>query len=101
MLFSDPFAKHAMEEENDQTKHKDLCSRCQGHGFDSMDVKEYPNSYVFIIDMPGLKSRDIKVKREEEEEGVNYIRLERRVGNFMRKFVLPENGNTDVISIVF
>jgi len=26
-----------------------------------VDVKEYPNSYVFIIDMPGLKSNDIKV----------------------------------------
>ncbi|KAF2304306.1 hypothetical protein GH714_029653 [Hevea brasiliensis] len=50
------------------------------------DVKEYPNSYVFIIDMPGLKSGDIKVhveddnmllisgerKREEEKEGAKY-----------------------------
>ncbi|KAG5073578.1 hypothetical protein JHK84_054809 [Glycine max] len=26
------------------------------------DVKEYPNSYVFVIDMPGLKSGDIKVQ---------------------------------------
>nr|GMC92431.1 17.3 kDa class II heat shock protein-like [Ipomoea batatas] len=25
------------------------------------DVKEYPNSYVFIIDMPGMKSGDIKI----------------------------------------
>lgn len=23
------------------------------------DVKEYPNSYVFVVDMPGLKSGDI------------------------------------------
>ncbi|TXG61831.1 hypothetical protein EZV62_013194 [Acer yangbiense] len=43
------------------------------------DVKEYPNSYVFVIDMPGLKSGDIK---------------------FMRKFALPENANTDAISAV-
>uniref|UniRef100_A0A5B7A9Y2 Putative 17.class II heat shock protein-like n=1 Tax=Davidia involucrata TaxID=16924 RepID=A0A5B7A9Y2_DAVIN len=76
------------------------------------DVKEYPNSYVFIIDMPGLKSGDIKVqvdddnvliisgerKREEEKEGGKYVRMERRVGKFMRKFVLPENANTDAIS---
>lgn len=78
------------------------------------DVKEYPNSYVFVIDMPGLKSGDIKVqveaenvllisgerKREEEKEGAKYLRMERRVGKFMRKFVLPENANTDAISAV-
>ncbi|THG17734.1 17.3 kDa class II heat shock protein-like [Camellia sinensis] len=78
------------------------------------DVKEYPNSYVFIIDMPGLKSGDIKVqveddnvlvisgerKREEEKEGAKYVRMERRVGKLMRKFVLPENANTDDISAV-
>jgi HSP20 family protein len=78
------------------------------------DVKEYPNSYVFVVDMPGLKSGDIKVqveddnvllisgerKREEEKEGAKYLRLERRVGKFMRKFVLPENANTDAISAV-
>ncbi|MBH0219662.1 Hsp20 family protein, partial [Listeria monocytogenes] len=47
------------------------------------DVKEVANAYVFIVDMPGLKSGDIKVqieddnvlvisgerKREEEPEG--------------------------------
>ncbi|XP_034683763.1 17.1 kDa class II heat shock protein-like [Vitis riparia] len=78
------------------------------------DVKEYPNAYAFIIDMPGLKSGDIKVqveddnvlmisgerKREEEKEGAKYVRMERRVGKFMRKFVLPENANTDKISAV-
>ncbi|ESW33059.1 hypothetical protein PHAVU_001G039800 [Phaseolus vulgaris] len=78
------------------------------------DVKEYPNSYVFQIDMPGLKCGDIKVqveddnmllisgerKREEEKEGAKYLRMERRVGKFMRKFVLPENANTDEISAV-
>ncbi|XP_034683986.1 17.3 kDa class II heat shock protein-like [Vitis riparia] len=78
------------------------------------DVKEYPNSYAFIIDMPGLKSGDIKVqvggdnvlvisgerKRKEEREGAKYVRMERRVGKFMRKFALPENANTDKISAV-
>nr|XP_043629146.1 17.9 kDa class II heat shock protein-like [Erigeron canadensis] len=79
------------------------------------DVKEYPNSYVFIIDMPGLKSGDINVqvedenvlvisgerKREnEEKEGVKYVRMERRIGKFMRKFSLPENANMDKISAV-
>ena len=80
------------------------------------DVMEYSNSYAFVIDMPGLKSGDIKVqveddnvlvisgerrRQEEEKEGAaKYVRMERRVGKFMRKFVLPENANTDKISAV-
>ncbi|KAL3655750.1 hypothetical protein CASFOL_000146 [Castilleja foliolosa] len=79
------------------------------------DVKEYPNSYVFVIDMPGLKSGDIRVqieednvliisgerKREEEkDQGAKYVRMERRIGKFMRKFVLPENANTQKIAAV-
>ncbi|KNA14461.1 hypothetical protein SOVF_107430 [Spinacia oleracea] len=78
------------------------------------DVKEYPNSYQFIIDMPGLKSGDIKVqveddnvlvisgerKRDEEKEGVKYLRMERRIGKFMRKFVLPENADMEKINAV-
>ncbi|GFP91379.1 17.9 kDa class ii heat shock protein [Phtheirospermum japonicum] len=77
------------------------------------DVKEYANSYVFVVDMPGLKSGDIRVQieddnvllisgeRKREEEGAaKYLRMERRVGKFMRKFPLPENANTDKISAV-
>ncbi|KAE8712511.1 17.9 kDa class II heat shock protein [Hibiscus syriacus] len=39
-------------------------------------------------------------RREDEKEGAKYVRMERRVGKFMRKFVLPENPNTDAISAV-
>jgi HSP20 family protein len=35
------------------------------------DVKEYPNSYVFMMNMPGLKSRDIKVQVEDDNMLVN------------------------------
>ncbi|KAL6536240.1 hypothetical protein OROGR_012812 [Orobanche gracilis] len=79
------------------------------------DVKEYPNSYLFVIDMPGLKSGDIRVqieddkvllisgergRNDEEKDGVRYVRMERRVGKFMRRFALPENANTDKINAV-
>ncbi|KAJ1417845.1 HSP20-like chaperone [Sesbania bispinosa] len=30
------------------------------------DMKVYPNSYVFVIDMPGLKFVDVKVQVEDE-----------------------------------
>ncbi|GFP99558.1 17.9 kDa class ii heat shock protein [Phtheirospermum japonicum] len=66
------------------------------------DVKEYPNSYVFVIDMPGLKSGDIGERKREEEkdQGAKYVRMERRIGKFMRKFVLPENADTNKIAAV-
>ncbi|KAL7150843.1 hypothetical protein ABFS83_05G141000 [Erythranthe nasuta] len=79
------------------------------------DIKEYASSYAFVIDMPGLKSGDIRVqvedgnvllisgerkRGEEEKEGAKYVRMERRIGKFMRKFVLPENADTDKIAAV-
>ncbi|KAJ9550604.1 hypothetical protein OSB04_014649 [Centaurea solstitialis] len=80
------------------------------------DVIEYPNSYIFIVDILGLKSSDIKVqveadvlvvsgerKREHEQnakEGVKYVRMERVIGKFVRKFALPENANVEKISAV-
>lgn len=59
------------------------------------DVKEYPNSYVFVMDMPGLKSDQIKVhielenmlvvngerKREKDKDVVKYIKMERNEEN--------------------
>lgn len=79
------------------------------------DVKELPTAYSFVIDMPGVKSGEIKVqveddnvlvingerKREEhqdEKDGGKYLRMERRMGKFMRKFALPENANLDAIT---
>uniref|UniRef100_A0A7N1A6F0 SHSP domain-containing protein n=1 Tax=Kalanchoe fedtschenkoi TaxID=63787 RepID=A0A7N1A6F0_KALFE len=77
------------------------------------DIKEEAGAYVFVIDMPGVKSGDMKVevedenvlviageRKREEEEGAKYVRMERRVGKFMRKFQLPENANVDKISAV-
>lgn len=80
------------------------------------DVMEYPNSYVFVVDMPGIKASEIKVQFESEnvlvvsgerkrdpkekdnKDGVKYVRMERRFGKFMRKFVPPDNANVDKIS---
>ena len=77
------------------------------------DIKEYPNSYVFVVDMPGLKSSDVKVlveddnvltisgvRKREEEKDAKYVRMERRVGNLLKKFSLPENANVEAISAV-
>ncbi|XP_027355877.1 18.8 kDa class II heat shock protein-like [Abrus precatorius] len=80
------------------------------------DVAEYPDRYVFAVDMPGIKAEEINVqvendnvlvvtgerKRNEENKdgGVKYLTMERRVGKFMRKFTLPDNANMDKISAV-
>ncbi|XVE97731.1 hypothetical protein REPUB_Repub03eG0043700 [Reevesia pubescens] len=81
------------------------------------DVIEYPTSYTFIVDMPGINPTETKVqvedenvlvvsgerkreKEKDEKEGVKYVRMERRVGKFMRKFTLPDNANMDKISAV-
>ncbi|KAK8523307.1 hypothetical protein V6N13_113257 [Hibiscus sabdariffa] len=106
-----------LHEDNDGGRSPNAASRIYVRDAKAMaatpaDIKEDPKSYVFVIDMPGLKSGDIKVqveddnvllisgerKREEEKEGARYVRMERRVGKFMRKFVLPENANTDAIT---
>ncbi|XP_010915174.1 17.1 kDa class II heat shock protein [Elaeis guineensis] len=77
------------------------------------DVKELPGALLFQIDVPGVKSEEIKVqveddrllvvsgerKRPEDKEG-KYLRMERRMGKFMRKFPLPQNANLDAISAV-
>ncbi|KAJ6816691.1 17.0 kDa class II heat shock protein-like [Iris pallida] len=74
-----------------------------------VDVKELPSAYVFEVDMPGVRSGEIKVQVEDDnllvisgerkrggEEGEGkYLRMERRMGKFMRKFALPENANTE------
>ncbi|GAA0186140.1 chaperone [Lithospermum erythrorhizon] len=110
--------QHMIEEDSDNKSNniptKTYVQDAKAMAATPADIKEYPNTYVFIIDMPGLKSGDINVqveednvlvisgerKREEEKEGVKYVRMERRVGKFMRKFVLNDNVDIDKISAV-
>lgn len=83
------------------------------------DIIEYPNAYQFVVDMPGLKADQMKVqiedgnvlvvsgerKREKEkhekDQGVEYLRMERRLGKFLKKFALFDNANRDAISAVY
>uniref|UniRef100_A0A0E0JXC8 SHSP domain-containing protein n=1 Tax=Oryza punctata TaxID=4537 RepID=A0A0E0JXC8_ORYPU len=77
-----------------------------------MDVKELPASgaLVLAVDMPGVVPADVKVQVEEgnvltitgerkrpadDGDGVKYLRMERRMGKFMRKFPLPESADID------
>ncbi len=64
-----------------------------------VDIKDTPDAVVVRAELPGLKKDDIKVtyrdniltisgerKKEEKEEGVNYLRVERSYGAFSRSF---------------
>ncbi|XP_058106562.1 18.8 kDa class II heat shock protein-like [Magnolia sinica] len=78
------------------------------------DVYEHPDSYSFVLDMPGLDVANIKVKVEngvlhvagkkkkkkagEEKEGVKAIRVERRRSRYMRKFTLPQDANPEEVN---
>ncbi|XP_021738934.1 17.6 kDa class II heat shock protein-like [Chenopodium quinoa] len=81
------------------------------------DIKDLPNAYQYIVDMPGVKPSEVTVqleddnvlvvsgerrrdKEKDEKEGVKYVKMERRIGKFMRKFELPENANLEKISAV-
>lgn len=48
-----------------------------------------------ILNISGERKRN-----EKEEAEVKYIRMERRVGKFMRKFTLPADSNLEAISAV-
>ncbi|KAI3783330.1 hypothetical protein L1987_42408 [Smallanthus sonchifolius] len=56
------------------------------------DVEE---DNVLVISGERKREHDL-----EEKEGMKYVRMERRVGKLMRKFTLPENANTDKISVI-
>uniref|UniRef100_A0A6V7QQA7 SHSP domain-containing protein n=1 Tax=Ananas comosus var. bracteatus TaxID=296719 RepID=A0A6V7QQA7_ANACO len=101
-------------------------ARSQGHGEHPHGREGAPLGEA-AVDMPGVNPSDVKVQVEEgnvlvisgerrrekeekgaaegeekekdkEKEGGKYLRMERRMGKFMRKFPLPQNANLDSIS---
>ncbi|KMT04770.1 hypothetical protein BVRB_7g169490 [Beta vulgaris subsp. vulgaris] len=79
------------------------------------DIVSTSNEYIFYIDVPGLSKSDIQVqledetilvikangkrKRDGEEEGCKYLKLERSVvQKIMRKFRLPDDADVSSIS---
>ncbi|KAI3782583.1 hypothetical protein L2E82_12634 [Cichorium intybus] len=121
MGFDTPFFRnlhHILDTSDDNTSHNKSTNTGPTHAYvcdaramaaTPTYVKDYPNSYVFIVDMSGLKFGDIKVqveddnvlvisgkrKREhdhEEKEGVKHVRMERRIDKFMRRFALPQTA---------
>lgn len=70
----------------------------QGLSF-PVDIKDTPEAFLLKAELPGLAKEDIKInfndnmltirgerKKEEKEEGANFIRVERSYGSFTRSF---------------
>ena len=76
-----------------------------------IDWKETPEAHIIQADLPGLNKEEVKVevedgrilhisgekKREKEEKTDKWHRVERSVGQFVRRFRLPENVRMDQI----
>lgn len=76
-----------------------------------VDVREEPSRFVILADLPGVDPADIEVqmdrnvltlkgerKSESNEEGTKFTRVERRHGQFERRFTLPESADAEGIS---
>ncbi|NLI14557.1 Hsp20/alpha crystallin family protein [Pelotomaculum propionicicum] len=66
-----------------------------------VDIKDTPEAVQIRAELPGMNKEDIKInlndniltiqgerKKEEKEEGTNFIRIERSYGSFSRSFTI-------------
>ena len=80
----------------------------------TVDISETENGYEIRAELPGVSEDDVNVsltnnvlivkgekRQEAETEGKNYHRVERRYGNFQRRFTLPSEVETDDIKAEF
>lgn len=75
------------------------------------NIVEYDNNYELNLAIPGLEKEDIKINLEDnvltvssekenknEEEKVNYSRMEYAYHNFSRSFTIPKTVNAEKIN---
>jgi HSP20 family protein len=80
----------------------------------SVDVSETGDKILITADLPGMTKDDVKIsvrdhtltlegekKRQKEEKGKNYHRLERSYGSFCRSFTLPAAVKADKIKATY
>ena len=78
------------------------------------DIAETDAEFTIKVEVPDIKRDDIKItvdngvlnirgerKREKDEKGVQYHRMERHYGSFLRSFSLPDNVTEDKIEAQF
>ena len=79
-----------------------------------VDISEDASNIYVHAELPGLSKDNVKLtvregtlilrgekKHEEKKEDRNYYRIERRYGEFVRQFTLPENVKEDDVRANF
>ena len=79
-----------------------------------VDISEPNGKLVVTAELPGLNRDEVLVriennvltlkgekKQEEEKQGTNYYRIERRYGTFTRSFALPNTVDTNKVKAAF
>jgi HSP20 family protein len=79
-----------------------------------VDITEDDKEYLISAELPEIKKEEIKLtvengvlilsgerKRETEEKGKKYHRVERAYGSFVRTFALPDNADANKVNAEF
>lgn len=77
----------------------------------AVDIRDEPNRFIILADVPGVDVKDIEVqmengmlsikgerKHEAREEREGYKRVERTRGSFYRRFTLPDTADNEKIA---
>jgi HSP20 family protein len=80
----------------------------------AVDIQETDAAYSVKADLPDVKKEDIKIelhngvlsiegerKKEKEEKGKKFHRIERQYGQFVRRFVLPNEVDAAMVKAEF
>ena len=80
----------------------------------TVDIAEDDNEYLIKVEIPEVDKKDVKVtvqegmltiqgerKKEKDEKGKRFHRIERAYGKFVRSFMLPEDAAEDKIMAEF
>ena len=108
--FGEPFFRE-MEEMNDRfnrllgtwTSPFETQMLTKAEWIPAVDIQEKEKEYVVKAELPEIEKKDVKVtveenlltiqgerKKEKEEKGLKFHRVERNYGTFLRTFTLPE-----------
>ena len=80
----------------------------------AFDISENDKEYKLTAELPGIDAKDLDItlsdgiltvkgekKREKEDKGENYHRVERSYGSFQRSFHIPEKVKTEKVDATF
>ena len=95
-----------------QTRGQDLIAT--GDWTPRVDISETPEQFLIKMEIPEVNKEDVTItvdngilmirgerKKETEEKGKKYHRIERHYGSFTRSFTLPDNIDTSGITASF